>query len=108
MLPIGYFYGVHRLSPAYDQVCTRWVIDNDDLALTVGGKKANLNRNTWLEYARYCKIPDRAAERILKNLAGAAAEAMELISRSLLGGEMKKVYQDLIAERSRALAGDLG
>jgi serine/threonine-protein kinase HipA len=96
--------GVHRLSPAYDQLCTRLVIADDDLALPVGGKKSNLSRPTWLEFATYAGLPSRTAERVLGEFLAAEEDAGRLISRSLLSAEMKKEYRELIAERTRTLA----
>ena len=48
---LGAADGTQRLAPAYDQLSTRLVIPNDDLALPVVGKKSNLSRAAWLEYA---------------------------------------------------------
>lgn len=100
--------GLHRLSPAYDQVCTRLVIADDDLALPVGGRKRNLTRRTWMDFARYCEIPEKAATRVLAGFHGAREEALALVSRSLLGEEMKDAYRRLLMERSRTLAGGKG
>ena len=44
--------GVHRLSPAYDFVCTRLVLPDDDKqALSVGGRDKSLTRRTWFNFA---------------------------------------------------------
>jgi len=95
--------GIHRLSPAYDLICTRLVIPEDNLALSVGGKKANLTLRTWLNYAEYCGIPERAASRILKKIVDTTGEAIGLIARSFLNQEMKEAYSALLQARSRAL-----
>ncbi len=58
--------GILRLTPAYDLVCTRLVIQNDPLALPVGGKKDNLSRNSWLEFAAYCQLPEKTAVRSIR------------------------------------------
>ncbi|MBI4606500.1 MAG: HipA domain-containing protein [Planctomycetes bacterium] len=96
--------GIHRLSPAYDQLSTRLVIPDDDLALPVCGKKAGLSRHTWLELARYCRIPETVAGRVIGRLVEGTEEAGELISRSLLSPAMKVAYRSLLEERSRGLA----
>jgi serine/threonine-protein kinase HipA len=97
--------GFHRLSPAYDQVCTRLVIDNDDLALPIGGKQANLTRRTWLNYAEYCGIPERAAKRILSGILDLTSEAVALVSRSFLTEEMQDAFRETLTSRSQILAG---
>lgn len=92
--------GIHRLAPAYDQVSTRLVIEDDDLALPVGGKKSKLTRTTWLELASYSGIPGRAAERVLGELARGKDEAIGLIGRSYLGKVMQEAYLGIIGERT--------
>ena len=96
--------GRQALAPVYDQVCTRLVIPGDQLALLVGGRKDGLDRATWLEFARYCGLPARAAERVLHEVPGALAEAAALIGRSLLPVDMKRNYDALLRERSAVLA----
>jgi serine/threonine-protein kinase HipA len=95
--------GVHRLSPAYDQVCTRLVIPDDDLALPIGDKKKGITRRTWLEFAGYCGIPEPVAERVLRGIADATGGALALVSRSFLGEEMKRAYKAILEENSRIL-----
>jgi serine/threonine-protein kinase HipA len=97
--------GLHKLSPTYDQLSTRLVIPDDDLALPISGKKGALRRGTFLELASYCGIPQRIADRILDRHANAASEARGFIERSSLGEEMKRVYAELVAERSGVLRG---
>lgn len=43
--------GIIRLTQTYDLVAKNLVIPNDPLALLVSGKKTNLRRNDWLEFA---------------------------------------------------------
>ena len=95
--------GRHRLSPAYDQVSTRLVINDDQLALSVCGKKDNLKRDTWLEFARYCEIPPRAAERVLAEHVAALDQALSLIERSCLPAELKDQYKELLRQRAEIL-----
>ena len=47
-----------RLSPAYDIVCSKLLIDDeDDTALTINGKKNKLNRNDFNKLADHLSIP---------------------------------------------------
>jgi serine/threonine-protein kinase HipA len=96
--------GLHRLSPAYDLVCTRLAIPNDQLALPVGGKRDRLTRQDWLEFARYGGIPERSAQRVLTTMVSTLDECLEMIDRSLLGPPFRKAYGDLLRERARVLA----
>jgi len=96
-------HGIIRLSPAYDLVCTRLVIPQDPLALPVCGKKDNLNRKIWIQFADYCQLSPKAANRVLDKLAQSLTAAQELIDRSFLPTDMKLAYRLLIAERTAML-----
>jgi serine/threonine-protein kinase HipA len=93
----------HRLSPAYDLLCTRLVIADDMLALSVDGNKKNVTKKQWLTYAAYCKVPPRAAARVLREIAEATGECTAMIARSALPDEMKPPYTELIRRRGAAL-----
>lgn len=95
--------GLQRLSPAYDMLCTRLVIAGDQLALPVGGKKDNLRRRNWLDYAAYCKLPERAATRVLRELRDVLPECIALVERSPLPDSMKATYNDLLNARMPGL-----
>jgi serine/threonine-protein kinase HipA len=94
--------GVTRLTPAYDLVCTRLVIPDDPLALPVVGKKDRLDRADWLEFARYCNLPEKPATRVVDELAAVLPEATARIDRSFLPPEQKKEFTELVTERSKA------
>jgi serine/threonine-protein kinase HipA len=96
--------GHYRLSPAYDLLSTRLVIPDDQLALPVGGKRERITRRQWLEFAKQCWVPERTAERVLRDIASAAEDCAELIHSSALSDEMKQTYQALLRERSEGLA----
>src|SRR5690606_29429207 len=51
--------GLIRLTPAYDLLSSRLVIPNDRLALPMVRKDDHLTRGTWLEFARYCQLPEK-------------------------------------------------
>lgn len=95
--------GIMRLTPAYDLVCTRLVIPNDPLALSVVGKKDNLDRSDWLAFARYCQLPERTAARVLESQMSIIDPSVALIDRSFLPPDQKTTYKALIVERSASL-----
>jgi serine/threonine-protein kinase HipA len=96
--------GNYRLSPAYDLLCTRLVIADDLLALSVGGNKRNVTRKQWMTYAAYSKVPPRAAGRVLDEIAAAIEDATAMIERSALPAEMRRDYAALIRTRASLLA----
>ena len=95
--------GHQRLTPAYDQLCTQLVIDDDPLALPVQGKRARLTRATWLDFADHSGIPPKAANRALDAQAKVLNVALELIERSFLPAEMKDRYRLLLEDRTAVL-----
>jgi serine/threonine-protein kinase HipA len=96
--------GNYRLSPAYDLLSTRLVIADDLLALSVDGNKKNVTRRQWMTYAAHCKVPPRAAERILSEIAAATEDCTAMIARSALPDEMKANYAALVRKRATTLA----
>lgn len=97
--------GMRRLTPAYDLICTRLPIPSDrSLALTIGGKKSNLGRRLWLDFAGYCRIPERAAERLLAEQIDALDSAVTLIRHSFLPAELRAEYEAILRENTERLA----
>lgn len=95
--------GVYQLSPAYDLLCTRLVIPNDDLALAAVGKKSRFRRADWERFGEWCRLPSKAVSAALDSLAASADRAVELINRSYLPPDTRAAYVALIRENSETL-----
>lgn len=97
--------GLRRLTPAYDLICTRLPIPSDrSLALTICGKKSNLNRKLWLDFAGYCQIPERAALRLVTDQINGLEPSVALIQASLLPDDQKADYESIFRENIAVLA----
>ena len=96
--------GISRLSPAYDLVCTRLVIEDDDLALPVGGKKSKLTRRDWVAFGEYCGLRPPAIERVFGDVTAALPGAAGLVDGAPLSENGKATYRALLAERAASLA----
>lgn len=94
---------IMRFTPAYDLLSTRLVIPKDKLALPILGKNDNLQRSSWRRFAEYCKLPERAAERVLDTQTSILDQAQRLIDRSFLPQDQKDSYKRLIEERTAML-----
>ena len=93
-----------RLAPAYDLLCTRLPIPTDrDLALTICGKRSNLSRRLWFDFAEYSRIPERAAARLLQEQIDALEPALRKIEASFLPVELKNHYQAIVRENTELL-----
>jgi serine/threonine-protein kinase HipA len=97
--------GIRRLSPAYDLVCTRLVMDDATLAMPIGGRNRKLTRRQWLEFAEYCDIPERAANRLISEQIGALGPALQLIAGSFISDQMKEQYEEFLRENTAVLSG---
>lgn len=95
--------GLVRLTPAYDLVSTELVIEGDDFALTLGGKRSRFKRADWLGFARYAGV--QGAEVELARLCEGEAAARSIIDRSFLPADMKERLAVLLAQRSGQLRG---
>jgi serine/threonine-protein kinase HipA len=93
-----------RMSPAYDRVSTHLLIERDDLALTVRGKRTNLKRETWLALAEVMGLPARTAARALDAQAAALDGALAMTERSALPDAQKRAHSDWLREKTAALA----
>ena len=97
--------GMRRLSPAYDLLCTRLVLPNDtELSLSIMGKKSNLKRGTWLEFADYCALPLKVAERLILEQIQATEPAIELVRSSFLPEHQKEQYIELLHANTAILS----
>ena len=96
--------GRWRLTPAYDLLCTRLALPSDrDLALPICGKRSNLSKRLWLDFAKYSQIPERAAVRLLDEQIAALEPALGLIEASFLPDDLKTQYQDIVRQTTELL-----
>lgn len=97
----------YELSPAYDLVATALVVEGDDeeLALTLCGKKKRLRKSDFLNAMTTSGIPQKAAENIFHKYAKLLNTWKEFIHRSFLSQEMKQAYCQLIDSKHQQLYG---
>ena len=88
-------------SPAYDLVATALVnpADDEDLALTLNGKKKKINRNDFIVAFTTLGLEEKQQENIFKKMVNAKAAWLDFIDISFLNEEMKVAYKNLIQDR---------
>ena len=96
--------GIVKLTPAYDLVSTHLVMEGDPLALPIGGRDRKLQRSTWVKFAKYCGIGEKAASRVLDRQSSVLLKAHQLIDVSFLPTAMKEELKRLTNERTESLA----
>ncbi len=88
----------YNLCPAYDLVASELVVEGDDeeLALTLNGKKKKLKKNDFEAAMNTSGINQKAIENIFSKFRGIKPVWFEIISNSFLSTEMKLKYKELI------------
>ena len=95
----------YTLSPAYDMVATALVNsdDNEELALTLNGRKRKITRNDFVAAFTAAKIDVKAQENIFKKFEKNKSEWMKFINLSFLKDEFKQEYKEIISQRMQKL-----
>lgn len=92
-----------RLSPAYDLLSTRLLIpayeDNEELVLSVNGKKSNVKRKDFIVLAENLKIPLKSANYTMDSLLAKKSEFVRLIEKSFLPITLKESYVEIVHRR---------
>ena len=92
-------------SPAYDLVATAFVnpADDEDLALTLNGRKKKINRNDFISAFTRLGLDEKQRDNIFKKMEKALPSWFEFIDISFLSNEMKIGYKNLIQHRFHRL-----
>jgi serine/threonine-protein kinase HipA len=92
-----------KLSPCYDLVNSTIELkqQNDEIALTLKGKKKQLTRNILVNYfgIERCGLTEKSIEKVLETVSMAIPKWKTLIDISFLSKEMKGKYLDLLDNR---------
>lgn len=95
--------GKVELSPAYDLLNSTIVLKGDveQIALSLKGKKSNLNRDILINYfgKDRCNLTDKVVEKTFDSIQKAISSWFDLIEISFLSDEMKSRYRILLQKR---------
>ena len=93
------------LSPAYDllNVSILNPDDEEELALTLGGKKKKLKREHFVQLGKGLGLTDRQIEGAFKRIERDTLRAMEWIDRSFLSEGMMNGYKEVLQKRTKQL-----
>ena len=92
-------------SPAYDLVATALVnpADEEDMALTLNGKKKKLKRSDFVAAFNTMKLDSKQQENIFKKMVNAKSKWFDFIDTSFLSIDYKIAYKKLIEDRMTRL-----
>lgn len=95
----------YQLTPAYDMVATALVnpADDEDLALTLNGKKKKIRKSDFTAAFTTLKLDARQQENMFKKMNKAIPQWISFIDNSFLNDEMKVAYKEMIIERQQRL-----
>ena len=93
--------GEYILSAAYDMLSTNVVIpdDKEQMALTINGKKQNIRRKDFINYAEAIDIDGKVAEKIIKKIVNLKDKYITMCRESYIPNSMKTSLEKLIEER---------
>lgn len=97
--------GEYTFSPAYDLLSTKLAIpeDNEELALTLNGKKRKLKRTDFDNLLKSFKVDEKAIENVYEKFRKVLPQWYDFIDVSFLTEPMKEEYKQLIQNRSAIL-----
>lgn len=97
--------GEYIFSPAYDLLPVNAIMpsDKEELALTMNGKKANIDKNDFLKFADTCNISRATAKKLIQNLVKFTPELLKMCDESLLPIDLKERLKKIILERTEIL-----
>lgn len=93
------------LSKAYDLLPVNVIIpeDKEEMALTLNGKKKNIRKKDFLQFAKSSGIPAKSAEKMLLQILKLEPVFFTMCDESYMPTEMKEVMKDLMAKRYEIL-----
>lgn len=100
--------GEYILSPAYDMLSTNVILpeDQEQLALTLNGKKQNIRRKDFFVFAETIGIPEKSAEKMIAKVVMRKDRFITMCAESYLPEELKHRLSELIEKRLAILAGE--
>lgn len=91
----------YTLTPAYDMLSTHLAMpeDNEELALTLNGKKRKLRRNDFIKSITSSGVDAKVIDNMARRFGRALPQWFWLIDRSFLPEDMRRAYKSLILRR---------
>ena len=92
---------IFRLSDAYDMLPVNVIMpeDQEQLALTINGKKRNIHKKEFRILAEACEISLNVAERMLRRVCELKEKLFKQIDMAYLSEEKKEQVKILVQER---------
>lgn len=94
------------LSKAYDLLPVNIILpmDEEQLALTLNGKKRNIRKKDFKIFAENCGINDKSAQNMMKKICSLKEKFIEQCEESFLPDDLKQNMKELIENRIEILS----
>ena len=91
----------YYLSPAYDMLPVNVIMpeDEEQLALSLNGKKRNIRKKDFIIFAENCGIPVKSAEKIIRKVCQMKEKLLMMCEESYLTEQQKEQMKELIEDR---------
>jgi len=95
--------GNYVLSPAYDLLPVNVIMpeDKEQFALSMNGKKMNIQKKDFLVFADECGISRSSSEKMINKIISMKPTFITMCNESLLPDDLKERFILLIEERSK-------
>ena len=95
----------YQLTPAYDllNVAIANPNDQEELALSIAGRKKNLRLKDFLSAAKTMGLEETVVQRLISSIQKSLPKWQNLIRQSFLSEELKVAYENLIVSRLERL-----
>ena len=96
----------YSLSAAYDMLSTNVVLpdDKEQLALTLNGKKQNIRRKDFIEFAKNIGITEISANKMIEKIVKLKDKYIIMCKESYMPNNMKMSLENLIEQRISILS----
>lgn len=93
------------LAPAYDLLNVKIVLpeDNEELALTLEGKKRKLKQEHFRKFGTGLGLTEKQMDGAFSRMLENRMKAMEWIEKSFLPGEMRLAYKEVLDSKYNQL-----
>ena len=93
------------LSPAYDLINVNLVYpkDKEDLALTLNGRKSNIQRSDFDQFANNLGISEKVRNNIYEDFSQEMNQVQDWVERSFLSEEYKEKYLQIIHSKQKKI-----
>lgn len=96
---------IYILSPAYDLLPVNVIMpeDREEFALALNGKKTNIRKKDFFDFADWCGITKNSAEKMIVKIVSIKQKYIDMCNDSFLPDHLKVRFAELIENRCKVL-----